>query len=111
MCKSCLMPYYSVDRAEEAEIAALPEVQFLAAKIEAFYRLDPDHTDMGGPIHVVVYDTNVGDSHMDDLYDPTEHGLPAFPDHVNDEARAILRMLKAMPIKHRAVACAYAEVT
>lgn len=110
MCKGCLENYYDVSREQEADIAALPEVAAMSRRIEEFYRMDPEHTDMGGPIHVVVYDTNVEDHHLLDVYRPEDHGYPPYPVAVVDAALGILADLRRMTMAHRAVACAYAEV-
>lgn len=88
-------------RAELRDRAALPEVAAAAREVQHLYALPG--CAVGGPLHVVVDDTNVSDEHL--MYARKNLGTAGdYSAEVIAQARRVLDVLDALPVTDRAIA-------
>lgn len=117
MCMGCVYEYVTEEhpttigdslRAIVDEIRVRPAVVAAAAEVTALYKLP--ECSVGGPLHVVVDDTNVEDHflevqvHIENLPGDPGPQPTAWSPEVLDQAEKVLAVLRPLTLVERAVA-------
>lgn len=101
MCWGCVVEDFGISYEDGQRIAQQENVRAVTAMIEQLYRMPDCQT--GGPLHVVVEDTNVGDEFLE--MSTAEGYTPEVVAH----AQAVLDALRPLTVQERAVATVSAD--